>query len=109
MLGLIGFLEDVFTAGLIKEFTGSRIKRDPQQLKWVALFIVLMRFVDLFWWVTPTFRHDLARVTLTDFGTPLLIGGIWLWLWAGQVRGRALVPVHDPRIEGNFQEVVEYG
>jgi hypothetical protein len=88
---------------------GSGHKRDLQKLKNVALLIVVMRFVDLFWWVTPTFRKDHLSVTLTDFGAPLLIGGIWLWLWAGQVRGRPMVPVHDPRIEGNFQEVVEYG
>jgi hypothetical protein len=88
---------------------GSRIKRYPQQLMWVGLLIVVMRFVDIFWWVTPTFRKEHVSVTLTDFGAPLLLGGIWLWLWAGQVRGRRMVPIHDPRVEGNFQEVVEYG
>jgi hypothetical protein len=77
----------------------SNIKRTPQRLARVAAFILVMRFVDLFWWVTPTFRDHLG-VSLADLGTPLLIGGCWLLLWAGQVRDRYLVPLHDPRLEG---------
>jgi hypothetical protein len=86
----------------------SGIKRNPLRLAKVMAFIILMRFIDLFWWVTPTFRKSLG-VSVADLGTPLLLGGIWLWLWAGQMRGRPVVPVHDPRLEGNFQEVVEHG
>jgi hypothetical protein len=86
----------------------SGIKRNPLRLAKVMAFIIVMRFIDLFWWVTPTFRKTLG-VSVADLGTPLLLGGIWLWLWAGQMRGRAVVPVHDPRLEGNFQEVVEHG
>ncbi|MBW3621808.1 MAG: hypothetical protein KY468_00175 [Armatimonadetes bacterium] len=85
---------------------GSGLKQNPRRLAGVALFIVVMRHVDLFWWVAPTFRHHLY-VTFADFGAPLLIGGIWLYLWVGQLRGRAILPVYDPRLEGHLpaQEV----
>jgi hypothetical protein len=81
---------------------GSRIKRNPARLAKVALFLIAMRFIDLFWWVAPTFRNHLS-ISAADLGAPLMIGGIWLWLWAGQVRDRYLVPLHDPRLEGALQ------
>ncbi|HTE20185.1 MAG TPA: hypothetical protein VK689_17615, partial [Armatimonadota bacterium] len=87
---------------------GSKLKRSPTRLAGLALFIVLMRFVDLFWLVAPTFRPSL-NVIFTDFGTPLLIGGIWLWLWAAQLKDKPVVPLHDPRLEGALQEVVAHG
>jgi hypothetical protein len=86
---------------------GSSIKRNPKWLARVAGFIILMRLVDLFWWVTPSFRPSLS-VSAADLGTPLLIGGIWLWIWAGQVRGKTVVPLHDPRLEAALQEAVEH-
>jgi hypothetical protein len=86
---------------------GSSIKRNPKWLARVAGFIILMRLVDLFWWVTPSFRPHLS-VSAADFGTPLLIGGIWLWIWAGQVRGKTVVPLHDLRVEAGLQEAMEH-
>jgi hypothetical protein len=40
-----------------------------------------------------------------------LIGGIWLWLWAQQLLTgeRPVLPAHDPRLEGHWQEVIEHG
>jgi hypothetical protein len=73
----------------------------------VAAYIIGMRFLDLFWWVAPTFRDHLS-VSLADLGTPLLIGGIWLWLWAGQIKDRYLVPLHDPRLEQALHGVPEH-
>jgi hypothetical protein len=87
---------------------GSRIKKNPARLAQVAAFIIFMRFVDLFWWVTPTFRPTLS-INPADLGTPLLIGGIWLWLWVGQVRGRTVVPLHDPRLESGLRELAHHG
>lgn len=87
---------------------GSRIKKSPQALGKVALFIVFMRFLDLFWWVVPNFRPSLFDLNAADLGAPLLIGGIWLALWAGAVERRPLVSVYDPRIEANLHEVVSH-
>lgn len=77
---------------------GSDLKRNPARLAKIAAFLILMRFVDLFWWVAPTFR-DRFYVTASDIGAPLFIGGIWLWFWAGRLRGQTLVPLHDPRLQ----------
>jgi hypothetical protein len=87
---------------------GSGVKRSPRRLAQIAGVIIFMRFVDLFWWVAPTFR-DHPYVTASDLGTPLLIGGIWLYLWAGHLRGKSLVPLHDPRLEAGLHGAADHG
>jgi hypothetical protein len=87
---------------------GSDVKRTPARLAKIAGFIIFMRFVDLFWWVAPTFRPQLT-ITPSDIGAPLLIGGIWLYFWAGKLRGRTLAPLHDPRLEASLHGAAEHG
>jgi hypothetical protein len=88
---------------------GSRIKKSPRALGKVALWIVLMRFLDLYWWVVPTFRDSLlGGLNPADFGAPLLLGGIWLTVWSRSVENRPLVSIHDPRVEANLHEVVSH-
>lgn len=86
---------------------GSNLKRNPRGLAKVGLFLVAVQLLNLFWWVAPTFR-DRFSVTLSDIGAPLLIGGIWLWLWAGQMRDKTLVPAHDPRLEAHLREAIHH-
>jgi hypothetical protein len=99
---------------------GSRIKKDPAKLGKVAAFMLLMRFLDLFWLVAPTFRNDLLVPSAipADLGAPLLLGGIWLFLWTGELMKsrQPVVPLHDPRfledahtLRGHGHEVVTHG
>ena len=83
---------------------GSRLKDDPVRLGRFMLFVLFMRFVDLFWWVTPIFRESIG-IRPADIGTPLLLGGVWLFLWAGQLQDRPLVPFFDPRVQANLGEL----
>jgi hypothetical protein len=91
---------------------GSGIKRDPIKLGRVAAYLLVMRLVDVFWWVTPGFpaRSHLS-LSFSDVGTPLLLGGIWLWFWAAQMKRNPVpvVPLHDPRLEGHWLEVAKHG
>lgn len=90
---------------------GSGIKKNPKKLGHVAMFIVFMRFLDLFWWVAPNFRKSLWDLNPADLGAPLLLGGIWLALWAGKLSSMSSVPVvspYDPRVEANLHEVVSH-
>jgi hypothetical protein len=103
-LGLIPFH---FALPFLVLLLGSHVKRSPRRMAQIAAFIIFMRFVDLFWWVAPTFR-DTISVTFSDIGAPLLIGGIWLFLWVGQLRGKTLVPLHDPRLEEGLHGATEH-
>ena len=85
--------------------TNSALKRDARRLGGVAAFLVFMRLVDLFWHVAPTFRQSLW-ISPSDIGMPLLIGGVWLWLWSAQMRDKPIVPLYDPRFQEHAPHVL---
>jgi hypothetical protein len=74
----------------------AQVKRRPNLVKWVALFILLMRVIDLAWIVGPVFRHEGAPVSWLDFAAVAGIGGIWLFLFFRNLAARAIVPAKDP-------------
>jgi hypothetical protein len=72
------------------------LKRRPRLLAQVAWFIIAMRLVDIIWLVAPTFNHDGFPISLANIGIPIGLAGIWVYLFAGQLRRRPLVPINDP-------------
>jgi hypothetical protein len=82
------------------------LKRRPNMLSRVAIFIIFMRLVDLYWLIAPEFYQPGAfPVSLANIGVPLFLAGIWLFLFAGQLRSRALLPLNDPY----FKEMLAHG
>ena len=81
------------------------LKRNFRLLTGVALLILFMRFVDLYWLVAPDFRKGQFGVSWMDFIAPIAIGGIWLAFFAMQLNKRPLLPVRDPHLE----EALEHG
>jgi hypothetical protein len=77
--------------------TGTKLKDNFLTLRGIALYLFLTRIVDLFWWIAPTFRETFS-INLADIGAPLLLGGLWLLLWANGVKDRPVLPLHDPRL-----------
>ena len=69
-------------------------KRKPQSLVKLAVWLIVMRFIDLFWMIAPNF-HENLHVTLWDIVVPVAIGGIWLGLFFRNLRARPLLPLYD--------------
>lgn len=78
-------------------------KRDPRRLMRVAILLVGMHLVDLFWHVVPNFHPHGVHVSVMDILLPVGIGGIWLALCIRWLKNRPLLPMKDPR----FQELIE--
>ena len=80
-------------------------KRQYKRLAYLAVFILLMRIVDMFYLIAPNPRIDKAIekgafiVSWMDFVAPIAIGGLWLWYFIGQYMKRPVVPVMDPFLE----------
>jgi hypothetical protein len=74
------------------------LKRHASLLILVALWIVVMRFVDLFWLIGPLHGEGALRVHWADALAPIGIGGLWLALFIWQLRSRALLPVGEPSL-----------
>ena len=108
--GLAGALSVVLlVAGFFVPFLAllSRYaKRSVRMLVTAAVLILVMRVVDVFWLVKPAFaQHGLVHHgtidqwwSVLDLATPLAVGGVFLWLFTGQVGRRPLLPPNDPRL-----------
>jgi hypothetical protein len=73
-----------------------RNKRRPRTLGYIALLVLVMRIVDTFWMITPSFYPDRLTVHWLDVVALAAIGGIWLFIYAGQLLSRPLLALHDP-------------
>lgn len=88
------------------------LKRQASLLASIAMFILFMRLVDVYYQIGPTFRvspgiveQGAFMLSWMDFAAPIAIGGIWLWWFFGQLMSRPIVPANDPY----FEEAVEHG
>ena len=85
------------------------VKRDPQMLVKVAVAVIVVRLVDLFWLIAPEFHPSGASVSWLDVALPLTLGSIWLGCFVRQLRGRAILPVHDPEFDEALGRIIERG
>ena len=70
-------------------------KRDIHRLAWLAAWLMLMRYLDLFWIIEPNFSNTL-RFTVADVIVPVAIGGIWLAYFFRNLAALPLLPAYDP-------------
>ena len=78
------------------------VKRNHRLLAKVALFIIVMRFVDVIWLVAPAFEHHGFPIHWMNIVLPLGLAGIWLFLFVRQLASRALLPLNDPYFKEAF-------
>jgi hypothetical protein len=69
-------------------------KRDIRKLVWLAVWMMLMRYLDLFWIIEPNFSKTLT-VTFADIVVPIAIGGFWLWYFFRNLASLPLIPAYD--------------
>jgi hypothetical protein len=94
--GYVGLIVVIFHFAVPFAILLSRsFKRNIRKLVWLAAWLMLMRFVDLFWIIEPNFSKTLT-VTLADVVVPIAIGGIWLAYFFHNLAGLPLLPVYDP-------------
>jgi hypothetical protein len=85
----------------------KKANRNPRLLVSVAILILVMRYVDLYWLVGPEVSHGENKEMYTafhfswmDITAPLGIGGIWVWYFITQLRKQPLLPINEPELEG---------
>lgn len=70
-------------------------KRNIHGLVWLAVWLLFMRCVDLFWIVEPNFSGGLT-VTVSDVVLPIAIGGLWVAYFFRNLGSLPLLPAYDP-------------
>jgi hypothetical protein len=89
-------------------------KRKAKWLAAIAIFILFMRLVDMYYIIGPSpmigevKKHLLEmpfRLSPWDIVAPIAIGGIWLWWFIRELKKRPLVPYKDPF----FENAIKHG
>jgi hypothetical protein len=80
------------------------LKRQARKLVLIALLLMFMRYVDLFWLIVPNFHGHVQWLDIVmNVVTFTAIGGLWLGIFFYKLSQRALLPVNDP----HFSEMLE--
>ena len=72
-------------------------KRRPRFLAGIASVVLIMRWVDLFWLVAPSFHPEGFYFHWLDLAALAGIGGVWAALFLRYLDAHSLVPLRDPR------------
>jgi hypothetical protein len=87
------------------------VKTGRQRLIGVAVLVLVMRLVDLYWMVMPAPDAGAnpvpLRVPWMELGAVLLLGGAWLAYYLWQLGRAPLLPVGDPFL-GDLREEPHY-
>jgi hypothetical protein len=76
------------------------VKRNPKVLGAVALLLMVMSLMDLFWLIVPAFGQTEPRFHWMDLLAFVGLGGVWVWMFLSQLKRQPLLPLHDPRFQG---------
>jgi hypothetical protein len=74
------------------------LKRNPSLLPKVALWLIFMRFVDIYWLTRPEFTAS-AIPSLWDLAAALGLVGLWFFVFAWQLQKMPLLPLGEPKLE----------
>jgi hypothetical protein len=69
-------------------------KRDIRKLVWLAVWLLFMRWLDLFWIIEPNFSKTL-RFTLADIVVSIAIGCLWMAYFFRNLGSLPLLPAYD--------------
>jgi hypothetical protein len=83
------------------------VKRTGATILKVAIWILFARVIDLLWLISPEFHHDGLSVSWMDVTLPVALGSAWLGAFIWQLRGRAILPIHDPQFGETLQPIIE--
>jgi hypothetical protein len=75
----------------------SNLKADARRLVAVAVLVLAMRWVDMYWQAAPSMH--LHHLHWMDLVLPIALGGIWVGLFLRELQGRALIPRNEPFLE----------
>ncbi|MGE5245947.1 MAG: hypothetical protein ACM3SQ_17120 [Betaproteobacteria bacterium] len=85
------------------------IKRHARVLVRVAALIIIGRWVDLLWLIRPDFHPAGLSLSWLDVLLPASLFLLWTGCFVWQLRGRAILPVHDPQFDDALGKIIERG
>ncbi|MGH7123839.1 MAG: hypothetical protein ACREFI_05665, partial [Stellaceae bacterium] len=84
------------------------IKRQADLIFKLAIGMLAARLLDLYWLIAPEF-HPQIWVSWLDILLPMAMTLLWLGCFVRQLRGRAILPVHDPQFDEALGSIIKRG
>jgi len=96
--GVVAVIVLLFSFGIPFLLLLSRdAKRTASVVSKIAVWMIFMRLVDLYWMTKPEFTAR-ALPTWLDLVVPIALVGLWLGLFATNLKQRPLLPLGDPNL-----------
>lgn len=73
-------------------------KRRREVIAKIAIWVLIMRYVNDYWLIAPAFRSSILPHWL-DLAAVVAVGGLWLTVFFAELSKQTVVPLRDP----NFQ------
>jgi hypothetical protein len=83
----------------------NRDLKRTRMLAVLAIYVIVMRFVDLFWLMGPEHGQTAVSLHWLNLVTPFAIGGVFIGLFLWQLGTRPLLPLGEPALA----EAIEQG
>ena len=76
------------------------LKRDGRKMIGLAVLLIFMRLVDIYWYVVPNFAHARGHFYFSFWylAAPIALGGLWLGFFFYNLRQRPLLPLYEPQM-----------
>lgn len=86
------------------------IKRNRKYLAIMAIFILVLRVVDMFYHIAPSPSSVTGRegIAFSPFWVLYVVGalgvfGLWAWFFLGELAKRPIVPIRDPFLDNAIE------
>jgi hypothetical protein len=83
----------------------QKLKKNPRTLYKIAIYIIVVRLLDVFWLVEPNFHGSNFQIHWLDVVAPIGIGGLWLAFFLYNLRQRPILPINAP----DLQKALDHG
>jgi hypothetical protein len=82
----------------------NRDLKRTRALAALAVYVIVMRFVDLFWLIGPEHGQSGLSVHWLNLVTPFAIGGVFVGLFLWQLGTRPLLPLGEPELADAIEQ-----
>jgi hypothetical protein len=79
------------------------LKRDPRRLSFVAAWLLVVHWIDLYWVIMPRLDEAGPHPSLWDLTALLGVGGIAIAFTLFRMHGVAAVPLRDPYLDDSLR------
>jgi hypothetical protein len=80
------------------------VKKNPKTIRFMAIWIIVIRLVDMIWLIEPNFHSQHLYISWSDITAPIGFGGLWVGIYLMQLKQRPLLAANAP----DFKRYLEY-